>query len=74
MNLKRLCGDDAFILLLQKKKEEAEIGLSFSKNFSHISDLTHYSPMLLFYTPWKHQKTFRYRKGGTKKQHRAVMD
>ena len=22
--------------------------------------LTHYSPVLLFYTPWKHQKTFRF--------------
>ena len=22
--------------------------------------LTHYSPMLLFYTPWKHKKTFRF--------------
>ena len=24
------------------------------------STLTHYSPVLLFYTPWKHQKTFRF--------------
>ena len=23
-----------------------------------ISQLTYYSPMLLFYTPWKHQKTY----------------
>ena len=27
--------------------------------FSNIS-LTHYSPVLLFYIPWKHQKTFRW--------------
>ena len=37
MNVKRLCGDDIFISLLEKK--EAEIELSFSENFSHISDL-----------------------------------
>ena len=50
--------------------------------------LTHFSPVLLFYTPWKHQKTFSFsippeniRKplgflmfsGGIEKQHRAVM-
>ena len=26
-----------------------------------LSELTHYSPLLLFYTPWKHQKTFVFR-------------
>ena len=40
--------------------------------------LTHYSPMLLIYTPWKHQKTFRFTDvfWGVyiDKQHRAVMD
>ena len=25
-----------------------------------LCSLTHYSPVLLFYTPWKHQKTFRF--------------
>ena len=25
-----------------------------------LCTLTHYSPVLLFYTPWKHQKTFRF--------------
>ena len=25
-------------------------------------NLTSYTPVLYFYTPWKHQKTFRYRK------------
>ena len=29
-----------------------------SKNLSSVSRLTHYSTVLLFYTPWKHQKTF----------------
>ena len=29
----------------------------FCKNSSQS---THYSPVLLFYTPWKHQKTFRF--------------
>ena len=38
----------------------------------HLTTLTHYSPVLLFYTPWKHQKTFRFSKG-IEKQHRAVM-
>ena len=33
--------------------------------------LTHYSPVILFYTPWKHQKTLF--SGGIDKQHRAVM-
>ena len=34
--------------------------------------LTHYSLVLLFYTPWKHQKTFRFSDllGGTEKQYR----
>ena len=27
--------------------------------FTHYR-LTHYNPVLLFYTPWKHQKTFRF--------------
>ena len=36
-------------------------------NFEHVNDdwvmnldLTHYRPVLLFYIPWKHQKTFRF--------------
>ena len=34
----------------------------FSINFSivNFSCSIHYSPVLLFYTPWKHQKTFRF--------------
>ena len=37
--------------------------------------LTHSSPVLLFYTPWKHQKTFRFSDvfRGIEKQHRAMM-
>ena len=42
--------------------------------------LTHYSPVLLFYTPGKHQKTFRLLtccfsipSGGIEKQHQAVV-
>ena len=37
--------------------------------------LTHDSPVLLFYTPWKHQKTFRFSdvSGGIEKQHRVAM-
>ena len=34
--------------------------------------LTHYSQVLHLYTPWKHQKTFRF-SGGIEKQHWAVM-
>ena len=29
-------------------------------NYQQELSLTHYSPVLLFYTPWKHQKTFRF--------------
>ena len=34
-----------------------------------------YSLMLLIYTPWKYQKTFRFSdvSGGIDKEHRAVM-
>ena len=33
----------------------------FYNRFSQSwSSLTHYSPVLLFYTPWKHQKTFKF--------------
>ena len=36
--------------------------------------LTHYSPVLLIYTPWKHQKTLGFLfSGGIDKQHQAVM-
>ena len=31
--------------------------LSMFKEWDHLK-LTYYSPVLLFYTPWKHQKTF----------------
>ena len=34
--------------------------------------LTHYSPVLPFFTTWKHKKTFRF-SGGIEKQQRAVM-
>ena len=30
----------------------------FMKDRFHISLLTHFQPMLHFYTPWKHQKTY----------------
>ena len=33
--------------------------ISLDLNFNQTY-LTHYSPVLLFYTPWKHQKTFRF--------------
>ena len=46
----------------------------------HKKYLTHYNPVLLFYTPWKHQKTLRFSNvgvlmfsDGIKKQKRAVM-
>ena len=41
-----------------------------------IIRLTHYSPVLLIYTSWKHQKTFKfsYVSGGMDKQHRTLMD
>ena len=40
-----------------------------------ISTLTHYSPVLLSYTHWKHKKTlgFLMFSGRIEKQHRAVM-
>ena len=38
--------------------------------FNH--SLAHYSPVLLFYTPRKHHKTFRF-SWGIEKQHRAEM-
>ena len=34
--------------------------------------LTHYSLVLLFYTPWRHQKTFRFL-GGIEMEHRALI-
>ena len=36
--------------------------LTKSMNISNlvIATLTHYNPLLLFYTPWKHQITFRF--------------
>ena len=34
--------------------------LSFFRKKISILVLTHYSPVLPFYTPWKHQKTFRF--------------
>ena len=45
-------------------------------NFCHHQTLTHYSPVLLFYTPWKHEKTCRFSDvfRGYRKKHRAVMD
>ena len=44
--------------------------------FSFCVSLTHYSPVLVFYTPWKHQKNLKVSlmfSGGIEKQHRAVM-
>ena len=34
--------------------------LGLAKNRSSNATLTHYSSVLLFYTPWKHQKIFRF--------------
>ena len=48
----------------------------FLKNLPHLlAYLTYYSTVLLFYTPWKHQKTWRLLmfSGGIEKQHRPVM-
>ena len=42
-----------------------------------IIRLTHYSPVLLIYTSWKHQKkplSFLMFSGGIDKQHRTLMD
>ena len=37
--------------------------------YINVMILTYYSPVLLFYTPWKHQKT----SGGIAKKHQAAM-
>ena len=34
--------------------------LAFVPRVISFVNLTHFSPVLLFYTPWKHQKTFRF--------------
>ena len=41
-----------------------------------IIQLTHYSPVLLIYTAWKHQKTLSFFifSGGIDKRHRTLMD
>ena len=47
----------------------------FKITSSIFPTLTRNSPMLPLYTPWKHQKTFRFLmfSGGIEKQHQAVM-
>ena len=36
-----------------------------------VNSLTHYSPVLLFYTPWKYQKIFRFSfSGGIEKKNK----
>ena len=46
----------------------------FTFHSLYFLPLTHYSPVMLFYTPWKHQKTFRFSVfRGIEKQYRIVM-
>ena len=33
---------------------------AFKNHATHMSILSHYSPFLLIYIPWKHQKTYRF--------------
>ena len=49
-----------------------QIFVIYNASMSSLAALTHYSSVLLLYTPLKYQKTFRFL-GGIEKHHRAVM-
>ena len=46
--------------LMHHVRSQKVIKMKSHKNELWKIKLTHYSPVLLFYTPWKHQKIFRF--------------
>ena len=49
-------------LLPQNQMIKIRLIININKNDTRISVLTHYSSVLLFYTPWKHHKRQKYGK------------
>ena len=44
----------------EPEKNQTKVYLGSSNIQPYREKLTHYCPVLVFYTPWKHQKTFRF--------------